>query len=959
MTFGDKTLPRPWSKYSEGSSAYKIRNPKRKLEPEMPVEERDADKNMEKVQRLNQTHHKSKLTGLLNEYYDLESDPEFLEFLAAHKTQATSKVWSNDTGLEEERPSKKRKKEKVKSSLVSVESKKPGGKGLLLTRTHLKFQEEDDDMDQGQFNIVTISLLCNIFIDLSLFTFTIYLFIHSSIYLSIHPSIHPFLHLFIHSSIHSSIYLVINLSDISCIHSLTYVIYCYIVLYSFLFTEQSKREDEATSLKHLSDMDYLKSKMITKYKERETTTTVRIEEEKETNTSEEKDINVTEEVVESDKPSQPAYTLRMRGLPYRATENDIRTFFYPLSLSAVRILTDSGDKSTGLAFVDFSNESDLQEALSHNKDCMGQRYIELFRDDGHIAKEKKTNRKRPWEDKMVEDNEDESIAETGRLFVRNLPYTTTEENLTKLFEAYGQLTETSLLVDKNTGNSIGLAYITYMFPEHAVKAFTELDRQIFQGRLLHILPSKPPHREVRDTPSTNDKTVNSTSSYKKKQAEKLKSQAGNAHSWNTLFLGSNAVVDAMTERYSVSKSDILDLDTKQSLAVRLALGETQLVAETKDFLEQNGVVLEVFEQEKSKRSKNVILAKNLPFGTTAEELKHLFSEFGSLSRVILPPAGISALIEFSSPSGAKRAFKKLAYTEFKHLPLYLEWAPFGVMCGQEESAQNVSEPMENESESVEPSKEKEHQCLERSDSKVNDEDEAASVTVFVKNLNFSTTEDSLRELFQSTIGGVKNAIVAKKHNKKDPSTPLSMGYGFVTFTSQNGAIKAIKGLQNYELDGHKLELKLSRGWTQNETAQRRKGVKNLDQKSSKILVRNIPFEANTHEVKQLFSTFGNIKNVRLPKKINGQGEHRGFGFVEYVTKEDACSAFESLCGSTHLYGRRLVLEWADEEESVADIRKRTARYYESNEGVEPVLKRRKQLANDLLSSLHKISEDED
>ena len=43
---------------------------------------------------------------------------------------------------------------------------------------------------------------------------------------------------------------------------------------------------------------------------------------------------------------------------------------------------------------------------------------------------------------------------------------------------------------------------------------------------------------------------------------------------------------------------------------------------------------------------------------------------------------------------------------------------------------------------------------------------------------------------------------------------------------------------------------------------------------------------------------------------------------------------------------------ADEEESVADIRKRTARYYESNEGVEPVLKRRKQLANDLLTSFH-------
>lgn len=39
------------------------------------------------------------------------------------------------------------------------------------------------------------------------------------------------------------------------------------------------------------------------------------------------------------------------------------------------------------------------------------------------------------------------------------------------------------------------------------------------------------------------------------------------------------------------------------------------------------------------------------------------------------------------------------------------------------------------------------------------------------------------------------------------------------------------------------------------------------------------------------------------------------------------NAFEALCQSTHLYGRRLVLEWAklhDDDEMVSAIRKRTA-----------------------------------
>lgn len=38
-------------------------------------------------------------------------------------------------------------------------------------------------------------------------------------------------------------------------------------------------------------------------------------------------------------------------------------------------------------------------------------------------------------------------------------------------------------------------------------------------------------------------------------------------------------------------------------------------------------------------------------------------------------------------------------------------------------------------------------------------------------------------------------------------------------------------------------------------------------------------------------------------------------------------AFESLCSSTHLYGRRLVLEWAEDEDSVDALRKRTAEHF--------------------------------
>ena len=38
-------------------------------------------------------------------------------------------------------------------------------------------------------------------------------------------------------------------------------------------------------------------------------------------------------------------------------------------------------------------------------------------------------------------------------------------------------------------------------------------------------------------------------------------------------------------------------------------------------------------------------------------------------------------------------------------------------------------------------------------------------------------------------------------------------------------------------------------------------------------------------------------------------------------------AFTALCHSTHLYGRRLVLEWADGEDAVETLRKKTAEHF--------------------------------
>lgn len=51
---------------------------------------------------------------------------------------------------------------------------------------------------------------------------------------------------------------------------------------------------------------------------------------------------------------------------------------------------------------------------------------------------------------------------------------------------------------------------------------------------------------------------------------------------------------------------------------------------------------------------------------------------GQVGRVLLPPSKAVALVEFLAASDARKAFKRLAYTRFQHVPLYLEWAPVKV-----------------------------------------------------------------------------------------------------------------------------------------------------------------------------------------------------------------------------------------------------------------------------------------
>ncbi|KAF4528765.1 hypothetical protein B566_EDAN016952 [Ephemera danica] len=670
--------------------------------------------------------------------------------------------------------------------------------------------------------------------------------------------------------------------------------------------EEEEKEKEKVANKDISDLEYLKMK--TQGADTEKVAVV-------SSTKNEKKGNAVKHTL---------FTIKIRGLPFKAKKKDVKQFFLPVKAKSVRLCR----QVKGIAYVGFNTEKEMKQSLNKNKSFLAGRQLSVVIHSKPMDETHEKIKESKWADEQESVKNEESIAESGRIFVRNLAYSTTENDLEQLFVKYGPVTEVTVPIDRLSRKCKGFALVTYMIPENAAKAYAELDGTVFQGRMMHLLPGKA-KKSLEELAETEGLT------YKQRQQLQQKSTAGSSHNWNTLFLGANAVVDCMAKTYNTSKERILNPDTYDSVAVRLALGETQLVAQTRDFLEQNGICLDAFNQAPKQRSKCVILAKNLPAGTTSDELKELFSKHGELGRIVLPPSGITAIIEFMDPSEARNAFTRLAYSKFKYLPLYLEWAPddtFSTLPKAKKKSKSSDAEKSEQGDSKDSNVEEKTAAAASSESEEELVEPEPDTTLFVKNLNFSTTDEILKMHF-SKCGKIASANVAKKKDTRNPGQTLSMGYGFVQFQAKSSADKALKTLQHSMLDDHAIELKRSNRTLQTDVATTRKKAQIGKQTGTKIIVRNVPFQATRKEIQELFQVFGELKAVRLPRKMVGTGPHRGFAFVDYVTKADAKHAFKALCQSTHLFGRRLVLEWAAAEDTVEELRKRTAQHFHQESAV--------------------------
>jgi RNA recognition motif-containing protein len=82
-----------------------------------------------------------------------------------------------------------------------------------------------------------------------------------------------------------------------------------------------------------------------------------------------------------------------------------------------------------------------------------------------------------------------------KLYVGNLPYSVTEEDLRKLFADYGEIEEAVIIIDKFSQRSKGFGFVTLTDSAMAAKAIEELNGKEFDGRAIVVNEARP--REER------------------------------------------------------------------------------------------------------------------------------------------------------------------------------------------------------------------------------------------------------------------------------------------------------------------------------------------------------------------------------------------------------------------------------------------------------------------------------
>jgi len=169
--------------------------------------------------------------------------------------------------------------------------------------------------------------------------------------------------------------------------------------------------------------------------------------------------------------------IRLRGLPYSATVEDIKKFFGPeINIKDVHIVNNTEGRPSGEAYVHLESNTDLQLAQEKDHEKMDRRYIEIFT-IGDVEIDQVLRR-------MNMKHQAES-SDQGTIRVFGLPFTCKKEDLVGFFK---DMDITEVVFGKEPGNqgrATGEAYVKFGSKNDAERALG-LNKQYLGNRYLEI-----------------------------------------------------------------------------------------------------------------------------------------------------------------------------------------------------------------------------------------------------------------------------------------------------------------------------------------------------------------------------------------------------------------------------------------------------------------------------------------
>jgi len=357
---------------------------------------------------------------------------------------------------------------------------------------------------------------------------------------------------------------------------------------------------------------------------------------------------------------------------------------------------------------------------------------------------------------------------SASLYVGDLAPDVPEGYLYDMFNNVGQVASIRICRDANTRRSLGYAYVNFHRVDDAERALDTMNYKPIHGRPCRIMWS---HRDpaLRKSGVGNIFVKNLSPTIDNQQLCDTFSKFGNILSCK---VSTNSRGEPLGYGFVHYESEEFARKAVEAVNGKMIAGQTVTVAPFKSRNERG-----------TGASFTNLYCKNIPLTFSDEEFEKTFSQFGTVtsSKVIRDAEGKSKGFGFVNLTNADEAKAAVDAMNGQELPDGKAWY--------------VSRAQKKEERQKQLREQFEHMKIER-------QKKYAGVNLYVKNLSDKIDDARLRTEF-AQFGSITSAVVMQDKQKK------SKGFGFVCFSTQEEAMKAMTEMNGRMLDAKPLYVALA------------------------------------------------------------------------------------------------------------------------------------------------------